>query len=78
MNRAALKDLMYGGIEEMTQNPRLSYNSSIGQEYCHWTDEGHKNIVEFMTYIASEMAKCRKLEDEQRSKDMVLKELKSQ
>lgn len=78
MNRQALKDLMYGGIEEMTQNPRMFYNSSIGTQYCHWTDEGTKNLAEFMNYMAAEMAKCRREEDEQRSKEMVIKELKTQ
>ena len=77
MNRQALKDLMYGGIEEMTQNPRLFYNSSVGKEYSHWTEEGNKNLAEFMTYMAAEMARCRKLEDDNRAKEMVLKELKS-
>lgn len=77
MNRQALKDLMYGGIEEMTQNPRLFYNSSVGKEYSHWTDEGYKNLAEFMTYMAAEMAKCRKTEDDNRAREMVLKELKS-
>lgn len=77
MNRQALKDLMYGGIEEMTQNPRLFYSSSVGKEYSHWTEEGHKNLSEFMNFMAQEMAKCRKLEDDNRAKEMVLKELKS-
>ncbi len=77
MNRQALKDLMYGGIEEMTQNPRLFYRSSVGKEYNSWTEEGHKNLAEFMNYIAAEMANCRRIEDDNRAKEMVLKELKS-
>jgi hypothetical protein len=77
MNRAALKDLVYGGIEEMSQNSRLYYNSSIGSNYNHWTDLGKENVVEFLNMVAGEMYKCRQIEDEQRSRDMVLKELKS-
>ena len=77
MNRAALKDLMYGGIEEMTQNPRLFYKSSIGKDYSHWTEAGKENLSEFMNYMAQEMAKCREIEDDNRAKEMVLKELKS-
>lgn len=77
MNRAALKDLLYGGIEEMTQNPRFFYRSSVGKEYCHWTDAGKENVTEFMNYMAQEMAKCREVEDDQRAKEMVLKELKT-
>ena len=78
MNRSALKDLMYGGIEEMTQNPRLFYRSSVGKEYSHWTEAGKENLNEFMNYMAQEMAKCREIEDDNRAKEMVLKELKSQ
>jgi hypothetical protein len=77
MNRQALKDLLYGGIEEMTQNPRLYYRSSVGKEYSHWTDAGKENVSEFMNYMAQEMAKCRQVEDDNRAKEMVLKELKS-
>ena len=77
MNRAALKDLMYGGIEEMTQNPRLFYKSSIGKDYSHWTEAGKENLSEFMNYMAQEMAKCREIEDDNGAKEMVLKELKS-
>jgi hypothetical protein len=75
MDRRALKDLMYGGIEEMTQNPKLYYSSSIGAHYSRWTDTGKENLAEFMNLIASEMAKCRAVEDEERSRQMVLKEL---
>ena len=76
MNRAALKDLMYGGIEELTQNSRFYYSSSIGSNYNHWTDLGKENLFDFMSMIAAEMYKCRQQEDEQRGRDMVMKELK--
>lgn len=77
MNRAALKDLVYGGIEEMSQNPRLYAYSSIGSTYNSWTNLGKENVVEFLNMVAGEMHKCRRAEDEQRSRDMVLRELKS-
>ena len=78
MNRQALKDLLYGGIEEMTQNPRLFYRSSVGKEYSHWTEAGKDNMTEFMNYMAQEMSKCREIEDDNRAREMVLKELKTQ
>lgn len=77
MNREALKDLMYGGIEEMTQNPRMFYKSSVGKGYSHWTEAGKQNLTEFMEYMADEMARCKQVEDEDRSKQLVLRELKS-
>lgn len=75
MDRSALKDLLYGGIEELTQNKKYYYNSSIGAHYNHWTEQGAKELTEFMNLMAAEIAKCRVAEDEQRSKDMVMKEL---
>ena len=77
MERAALKELMYGAIEEMMKNSKYYYHSSIGANYSHWTDAGKENLHEFLNLISHEVAKARAAEDEQRSKDLVMKELKS-
>lgn len=77
MDRHALKDLIYGGMEELTQNSKYYYNSSVGTQYNHWTDQGKENLIGFIDMMASEIIKCRIAEDEQRSKDMVMKGLKS-
>jgi hypothetical protein len=75
MERQALKELMYGGIEELLKNSRYYYHSSIGPGYSHFTDEGKKNLAEFLDIVAHEMKKCRDAEDEQRSRELVIKEL---
>lgn len=75
MDRQALKDLMYGGLEEIINNGRYYYNSSIGSNYNHFTDAGKENVTKFMEMMAGEMFKCRQEEDAKRSKDMVMKEL---
>ena len=75
MERQALKELMYGGIEELLRNSRYYYHSSIGNNYSHFTDEGKRNLIEFLDMIAFEMKKCRDAEDEQRSRELVIKEL---
>lgn len=77
MERAALKELMYGAIEEMMKNSKYYYHSSIGANYSHWTDAGKENLQEFLNLMSYEVAKTRAAEDEQRSKDLVMKELKS-
>jgi hypothetical protein len=77
MERAALKELMYGAIEEMMKNSKYYYHSSIGANYSHWTDTGKENLHEFLEMISYEVAKTRIAEDEQRSRDLVMKELKS-
>lgn len=75
MDRQALKDLMYGGLEEIISNGRYYYSSSIGSNYNHFTDAGKENVAKFMEMMASEMFKCRQEEDIKRSKDLVMKEL---
>lgn len=76
MDRAALKDLLYGGIEELTQNRKYYYNSTIGAHYNHWTEQGAQELTEFMNIMAAEIIKCRAKEDAERGKDMVMNELK--
>ena len=75
MERQALKELMYGGIEELLRNSRYYYHSSIGPGYSHFTDEGKRNLDEFLDIVAFEMKKCRDAEDEHRSRELVIKEL---
>ena len=53
------------------------YHSSIGASYGHWTDTGKENLQEFLEIISHEVAKARAAEDEKRSRDLVMKELKS-
>jgi hypothetical protein len=77
MERKALKELMYGAIEEMMKNSKYYYHSSIGASYGHWTDTGKENLQEFLEIISHEVAKARAAEDEKRSRDLVMKELKS-
>jgi hypothetical protein len=77
MERRALKELMYGSIEELMQNTRYYYYSSIGPQYSHWTEAGKEALNEYMDIVSFQMKKCRDAEDEQRSRDLVMKELKS-
>jgi hypothetical protein len=77
MERGALKELMYGSIEELMQNSRYYYYSSIGPQYSHWTEEGKQVLSEYMDSMAFHIKKCRDDEDVQRSRDLVMKELKS-
>jgi hypothetical protein len=75
MERQALKDMIYGSIEELLQDNRYYYHSSIGAGYSHFTDAGKQNLTELLDMVAFEMKKCRDAEDEKRSRDLVMKEL---
>lgn len=77
MERRALKEVMYGSIEELMQNSKYYYYSSIGPQYSYWTEAGRTALNEYMDMIAHQIKKCQEEEDIQRSKDLVIKELKS-
>jgi hypothetical protein len=78
MTQDALKDLLFGGIRELSKNRVYFYQSSIGSEYSHWTEAGLKALGDFtkmLTHMATEA------EEEQlnkRAKDLVLKGLKGE
>ena len=39
MQKGAIKDLVYGGLEEIKNNRNYYYHSSVGFGYSHLTDE---------------------------------------
>ena len=78
MNRDAIKDFMYGGVMELMKNPAYYYYSSVGPEYCHWTEEGEIALAEYMAMVARQMIVTEKKELDQRAKDMVLTGLKGE
>jgi 2-oxoglutarate dehydrogenase complex dehydrogenase (E1) component-like enzyme len=75
MERQALKEVLYGGIEELMSNSRYYYTSSISVEYNHWTDQGQAAIAEYIELLSPRIKRCQVEEDLKRSKEMVLNEL---
>ena len=76
MERRALKEVLYGGIEELMSNSRYYYTSSISVEYNQWTDEGRAAIAEYIELLSPRIKRCQIEEDLMRSKEMVINELK--
>lgn len=68
---------MYGGVNEMMQNRRYYYRSSVGQTYSHWTDEGKLAMEQFMRDMTQYIVDAEEKSLDNRAKEMVLKELKS-
>ena len=77
MEKQAIKELMYGGINELMQNRRYYYHSTIGKNYSHWTDEGKEAMGKFMVEMTQHIRDAEEAELDKRAKDLVLKELKS-
>jgi len=78
MDKSAVKDLIFGGINELMRNRHYYYHSSIGQSYSHWTDEGQKALVEYMNVMGWKLREAEEAELKERSKQMVLSGLKGE
>jgi len=77
MQKSAIKDLIYGGLEEIINNSRHYYKSSVGSNYSHLTDSGKQAIIEFMDLMAYKISEAEEQDLDRRAKEQVLKELKS-
>jgi len=76
MEKEAIKDLVYGGLEELLNNSRYYYHSSVGRDYSHLTDLGRQAVGEFMDIMAYKIREARELDLDQRAKQQVLDSLK--
>lgn len=77
MEKQAIKELMYGGINELMQNSRYYYHSSVGSDYSKWTPDGKAAVHEFLEQITKFIYDAEQAALDDRSKDILLKTLKS-
>lgn len=78
MDDQALKDFIYGGTRELMKNRKYYYHSSVGSQYCRWTEEGAKALADFMNLIGHQMLMNEERDLNERSKQLVLKGLKGE
>jgi hypothetical protein len=76
MDKAAVKDIVYGGLEELLNNNRYYYHSSIGRDYSHFTDLGRQAVSEFMDIMAYKIREANEVDLDDRAKKQVLDGLK--
>ena len=76
MDKPLLKQVIYGALLEIVSDPDYYYYSPVGKEYSHFSEKGEQAIVDFAKIIAYNMLEARDAEDEQRSRDIVLNDLK--
>jgi hypothetical protein len=72
MEKSAIKDLVYGGLEELVNNRRYYYHSSVGGAYSHLTEDGKAAVVEFMDLMAFKIRETEQADLESRAKQQVL------
>lgn len=77
MQKGAIKDLIYGGIEEILNNRNYYYHSSVGRDYSHLTDEGKTAVTEFMDLMAWKIKEANEADLDRRAKQQVLDTIKN-
>jgi len=77
MKRDAIKDLIYGGLAEISKNERYYYYSPVGSNYCHLTDQGREALAEFMENMIRVLRETEARELDYRAKQMVIDGLKT-
>ena len=78
MKKGAVKDLMFGGVAELTRNPNYYYFSTVGSAYCHWTEDGKQALQEYMDLMAYKFHEAEEESLNNRAKEMVIKGLKGE
>jgi hypothetical protein len=78
MEKEAVKDLMFGGISELMKNKHFYYFSSIGPQYCHWTEEGKEALHAYMELMAFKFHEAEQELLNKRAKELVIKGLKGE
>jgi len=76
MKTQDIEKILIGGLKEILQDSAYFYKSTAGPEYCHLTDAGKEVILETVNILGSRMLVSMALEDIERSKQLVLDNLK--
>jgi len=76
MDRHSIKDMMYGGVQELARNTKYFRYSSVGINYSHWTEEGQTALVDFMNIMAHKMHEAEEEELRAKAKQLTIEGLK--
>ena len=76
MRTQDVEKMIIGSIKEILKDRKYFYYSNVGPDYCHLTDEGNRAILNAINLLGSRMVVAQEKEDVERSKQMVLDELK--
>ena len=76
MKTQDIEKLLIGSIKEVLQDPKYFYQSTVGPDHCHLTQVGNDVILETVNILGSRMLLAMMLEDVERSKQLVLDNLK--
>ena len=78
MDKSAVKDLIFGGLNELMRNRNYFYHSSVGSGYSHWTDQGKDALVEYMNVMGWKLKEAEEADLRKRAKEMTMSALKGE
>jgi hypothetical protein len=67
---------VYAGLLEILKDNKYYYDSRVGMDYSHLTEDGKSVVLKYINQMAPWMLKEYKEEIDARAKQMVLEELK--
>ena len=73
MTETDIKNVLYGSVRELTLNKQYFYSGYKP----HFTEEGRRVMADMLDLYAEKIQEAINVADEQRAKDLVIKELKS-
>lgn len=71
-----LEKMLVGTIKELLKDRQYFHKSSVGPEYCRLTEEGERAILTAVGLLGPRLVLAMDREDIERSKQLVLDELK--
>jgi hypothetical protein len=78
MDKPSIKELMYGGIQELMRNRKYYHHSIAGANYSYWTEDGKIALTEYTNIMVWKMFEAEEEELKQKAKDMVISGLKGE
>ena len=76
LNEKDIRLALYGSLRMIIKDSKYFYYSSAGPEYCHLTEEGARAVIDLVNLFGSRLILAEANADVDRSKEIMLKELK--
>ena len=76
MDKAAIKNFIYGGVEELLHDKKFYHYSSVGADYSHFTDEGKVAVAALLDLVAWNIREAENKDLDNRAKQMVINNLR--
>jgi hypothetical protein len=76
LRRSMNKDIVYGALLELSQNPKVWHESSVSAEYSHLTEDGKDAIIHVIEEMFRGLQTIHRQEVKEEAKLQTLESLK--